>query len=109
MKLLTVISLAFCFFATATAQPFLSFVPNSSDPNNPGHCFHKELQLAIKLDETITPSNVDLCAELTCEEGGLIRLNQCSRVQPICEDFQYHPLDFTKPFPDCCESYTCNK
>ncbi|XP_049310235.1 uncharacterized protein LOC125778066 [Bactrocera dorsalis] len=109
MKFLPAISLAFCFFATATTQPFLSFVPNSSDPNNPGDCYHKELQLAIKLDETIRPSNVDLCAELTCEEGGLIRLNHCTRVRPICDDYQFHPVDFTKPFPDCCVHFTCNK
>ncbi|XP_011183087.2 uncharacterized protein LOC105212661 [Zeugodacus cucurbitae] len=106
MKSLTILSLALCLFASTQAE---SYVPNSADPNNPGHCYHKELQLPIKLNETIKPTNVDLCAELTCQEEGLIRVGQCPRVQPNCKDFQYQPTDFTKPYPDCCERYKCNK
>ncbi|XP_014094937.2 uncharacterized protein [Bactrocera oleae] len=108
MKLLTVISLALCVVARAQQ---VSYVPNSPDPNNPGHCFHNELQLAIKLNETLKPANVDLCAELTCEREALIRVNHCTRTfrPSFCEDSQWHPTDFSKQYPDCCEHYECNK
>ncbi|XP_004531179.1 uncharacterized protein LOC101454523 [Ceratitis capitata] len=102
--LVVIISVVLCNVFGVQAE---SYIPNSGDPNNPGHCFHKELQLAIKLNETLKPTNVDLCAELTCQEPGLIRLTHCPRVQPSCKDFTYQPTDFSKAFPDCCERYIC--
>ncbi|XP_053952132.1 uncharacterized protein LOC128859286 [Anastrepha ludens] len=106
MKFLVIVNVALCIVAPALAE---SYLPNSPDPNNPGHCFHQELQLPIKLNESVKPTNAELCAELTCQEEGLIRLTQCPRVQPSCKDFKYLPTDFSKPYPECCERYKCNK
>uniref|UniRef100_A0A1I8Q0Y5 Single domain-containing protein n=1 Tax=Stomoxys calcitrans TaxID=35570 RepID=A0A1I8Q0Y5_STOCA len=65
------------------------------------HCYFKDHNLTIKVNETIFPTNIeDYCYKMFCrrfEDDYVIDVSFCPGATLVCGK-----RDYSKPFPECC-------
>uniref|UniRef100_A0A1I8Q0X9 Single domain-containing protein n=1 Tax=Stomoxys calcitrans TaxID=35570 RepID=A0A1I8Q0X9_STOCA len=85
---------------TIKARDFQSY-GHKKHPTLDDHCYFKDHNLTIKVNETIFPTNIeDYCYKMFCrrfEDDYVIDVSFCPGATLVCGK-----RDYSKPFPECC-------
>ncbi|XP_054729992.1 uncharacterized protein LOC129238823 [Anastrepha obliqua] len=73
----------------------------------PDHCYYEELELAVPVNETLYPTDIEFqCITVTCRQDHVLLIKHCDRylLRHGCIE---QPPDYSERYPDCCAQVKC--